>query len=67
MEKELGTNDHNLAQIDAIYNKTRENITTITRKYLKEVQLGKNQEELINWNQYVITNLGIDNLHLFLQ
>jgi hypothetical protein len=65
MEKELSTNNHSLARIDAIYKKTLADMEAVTRRYLKEVQLGKNEEELIKWNQYVIANLGINNISLF--
>ena len=36
----------------------------VTRRYLREVQAGKNKEAMVAWNRYVITNLGIDNLSL---
>ena len=67
MEKELNVKVQSRAGIEAIYNKTCENMDAWTKKYLKEVQAGRNQEKLAEWNQYVITNLGIDNIQLFLQ
>jgi len=65
MEKELNVSVQSRAVIDAIYKKTCENMDSWTKKYLKEVQSGKNQEKLAEWNQYVITNLGINNIQLF--
>lgn len=65
MEKELNIIPQSRAGIDAIYKKSCENMDSWTKKYLKEVQAGKNQEKLVEWNQYVITNLGIDNIQLF--
>lgn len=64
MEKELGTNNHSLVQIDSIYKKTITGMDEVTRRYLREVQAGKNKEAMVAWNRYVITNLGIDNLSL---
>jgi hypothetical protein len=65
MEKGLQHNDNSLFRIDSIYKETLVRIDNITKRYLKEVQLGKNEKELRQWNQYVIKNLGIDNMKLF--
>jgi hypothetical protein len=37
----------------------------ITKQYLKEVQLGKAGNLLAKWNDYVLENLGIDNMKIF--
>ena len=65
MDKELQNTESSLSQIDSIYKQTVERIDNITKRYLKEVQLGKNNKELQRWNQYVIQNLNIDNIKIF--
>jgi hypothetical protein len=65
MEKELNAHSYSVTGIDSIYRKTTESIENITRQYLKEVQLGKNEKSLIKWNRYIVENLGIDNLKIF--
>jgi len=62
MEKELNSHPYTVLQIDSIYKKTGECISNITRRYLKEVRLGKEEVALRIWNQYVLEKLNIDNL-----
>ena len=65
MEKGLSLKSWTVAQVDSIYKETIESIAIITRRYLKDVQLGKNEKSLHAWNEYVIKNLNIDNIALF--
>jgi len=65
METEIGLKPRTVARVDSIYKQTVENMETVTRQYLKEVQLGKNENSMRKWNEYVIKNLNIDNLSLF--
>jgi CarboxypepD_reg-like domain len=65
MERELNTHIVSTAKIDSVYTETIARIDRITQRYLKEVQLGKKERELAEWNKYVLKNLNIDNLHLF--
>ena len=65
LEHALHLSHYSVSQIDSIYKKALEGMENITQRYLKDVQIGKNESELINWNQYVKTNLGIDNVSIF--
>ena len=65
MENELSRKPLTIARVDSIYTRTIENMEAITRRYLKEVELGKNEKSLRVWNDYVIKNLNIDNMALF--
>jgi len=65
MENELSRKSLTIARVDSIYKRTIENMEAITRRYLKEVELGKNEKSLRVWNDYVIKNLNIDNMALF--
>ncbi|NVO19600.1 MAG: carboxypeptidase-like regulatory domain-containing protein [Bacteroidetes bacterium] len=65
MQKKLESFSPTLEQIDEIYAKTKDKMDKITTLYLKEVQMGKNEKALSEWNSYIIENLGIDNLKLF--
>jgi len=65
MEKELNAHGQSMEQIDSVYKETMSRIDRITQHYLKEVQLGKKEKELLEWNHYVMKNLNIDNFNLF--
>ena len=65
MENELCQKSWTVARIDSIYKKTAESIAMVTRRYLKEVQMGKNEKLLRTWNEYVKENLNIDNIAIF--
>lgn len=54
-----------LEEIDSLYQKTQSDMKSITRKYLKEVQTGKNESMMEEWNQYVLDRLRINNIELF--
>ena len=65
MEKELNSHSYTFSQADSIYRKTGQSIDNITGRYLKEVKLGKEENALRKWNQYVLEKLDIDNLQMF--
>jgi hypothetical protein len=67
MEKDLNCSHLTVTQVDSIYKKTVNNIDIITKRYLKEVNLGINSRALSNWNLYVADNLKIDNFKIFQQ
>ncbi|OYT15475.1 MAG: hypothetical protein B7C24_12815 [Bacteroidetes bacterium 4572_77] len=62
MEKQLLIHNKSLDQINSIYKQTLLDIAEITYTYKKEVQAGKNTLMLKKWNNYVLNELGIDNL-----
>ncbi len=65
MESQLNSSAKTIQIIDSIYNEAVKRKDGITKQYLKEVQLGKAGNLLSKWNEYIIENLGIDNLELF--
>jgi hypothetical protein len=64
LEKKLIEKKWTLEQIESLYYGTLENTAIITRKYLKEVQNGKEEKALKKWNHYIIEQLGIDNISI---
>ena len=67
MEKKLIDNNQNIEVINAIYEETLNKMDSITNQYLIDVKLGKDKKELKEWNAYVLENLGIDNIKMFMQ
>ena len=65
MQKEIDENIYSAEQIDSLYNATKEKMIEITNQYLEEVVLGLKKKEFKKWNNYVIYNLGIDNIKMF--
>lgn len=65
MEAELNKMPHTLAQIDSIYRGTVLRAENLGRRYLKDVQIGKEEKSLRKWNAYIVEKLGIDNMKLF--
>lgn len=64
MQKELDARLYTQEEIDAIYQRTLQNIELQTQAYLKDVKLGENIISLKKWNQYVLEKLNIDNLKM---
>lgn len=65
MEKKLSKGLLSAQQIDLVYTEANNNLHETEKKYLKEVQLGKNTLKLKAWNQYVYEQLNIDNFKIF--
>jgi hypothetical protein len=65
METILDNTSKTVTQVDSIYNLTLKGIENVTSRYLKEVQLGKDENSMEKWNNYINENLGIDNIKLF--
>jgi hypothetical protein len=65
MARVLQSQAFTIEQIDSLYQKTQSDMEAITRKYLKEVQTGKNATMMEEWNIYVLDRLRINNLELF--
>ena len=65
MENQLISSGNTIQKINSIYNEAVKRKDEITKQYLKEVNLGKSNILLSKWNDYIIENLGIDNLKLF--
>lgn len=64
LDKKLHENNYTAKEVDIIYKASTVEMDKITKKYLKEVNLGKNMEQLKKWNKYVIDELNIDNIGL---
>jgi hypothetical protein len=65
METALDIGSKTITQVDSIYYLTLKRIDNITKMYLKEVQLGKDEKSMQRWNDYVVENLAIDNIKIF--
>ena len=65
MQAELDSKSYTATQIDSLYLITIRRISEETKRYLSEVNLGKDETALFKWNKVVISKLGIDNLALF--
>lgn len=67
--KEYGTylkhQSFSVKQIDSLYASTLGNMKKLTAKYQEDVKYGKNRKALLKWNEFVQSNLGIDNLKIF--
>lgn len=66
MDNILHKKHYNLKEVDSIYKESAKNMDKITWKYINEVEVGKNEKQLKKWNQYIIDNLGIDNIKMFI-
>jgi hypothetical protein len=64
MQKLFDDNKYTLQEIDAVYNSTKSKIERITKRFVIEADRGRNEKSLKKWNDYVLENLGIDNLEL---
>lgn len=65
MEQKLSKGPLNAQQINLVYTEANNRLHETEKKYLKEVQLGKNTLKLKAWNQYVYEQLNIDNFKIF--
>ena len=65
MENLLNSSANTIQKTDSIYHEAVRRKDEVTKKYLKDVQLGKAKKSMYEWNDYVFQNLGIDNLKLF--
>jgi hypothetical protein len=65
MEEKLKRNNKSISEIETIYHSTLSDIENITNQYKKEVQRGNNIKMLRKWNNYVLENLGINNIEIF--
>lgn len=65
MENQLNSSANTIQKIDSIYNEAVRRKDEVTKRYLKEVQLGRARKSMSEWNDYVFQNLRIDNLKLF--
>ncbi|MDD2634034.1 MAG: carboxypeptidase-like regulatory domain-containing protein [Bacteroidales bacterium] len=67
MQNKFDANSFSHAEIDSIYHKTLSDTDSITSKYVKEVKRGKNTVNFNKWNQYIIDELGIDNISMSIE
>jgi hypothetical protein len=63
--KEICQRGYTSAQILRKYDELSERISRLSKEYLKEVERGTNRKQLEKWNQYIVKNMGIDNMSLF--
>lgn len=55
----------NMDRVQEVYNQFEDRLEKQKYEYLKAVDRGINEEEMIKWNTYVKANLDIDNIALF--
>ncbi len=67
MQTALNQSHLNLYQIDSLYQKTLDKIEQQTSVYFKEVKEGACTRKFKKWNQYVIDELGIDNVTMSIE
>jgi hypothetical protein len=65
MDALLHSGQHTIAEVDSIYQVSNTSMAEVTKRYLDEVEVGKNGAALKKWNQYVFDALGIDNISIF--
>ena len=65
MQKRLDKRICTIDEVNSIYYETLEKINRTTNLYMKEVQLGKNEKGLTKWNNYILSNLNINNVEMF--
>ncbi|MDD4150443.1 MAG: carboxypeptidase-like regulatory domain-containing protein [Bacteroidales bacterium] len=64
MQKQLDSNRYTLSEIEIIYNSTTSKMEGITKQLINETDRGRDYDALEKWNEYVLENLGIDNLKI---
>jgi hypothetical protein len=64
-EKELYGYAKNVSIVQKMYDDMLLKQEKLKQQYLKDVERGSNEKEMIRWNSYVFENLGIDNLKLY--
>ncbi len=65
LQRDLDQHNYPLRAVDSLYHGAVEHAGRIAKLYLKEAELGKNTPKMKEWNDYVMKNLGIDNLKMF--
>ncbi len=64
MQAKLDQRQHSIPEIDKIYSETVAEMNKITYKFLSEVQRGHKEQAFRRWNEYVLKELGIDNIEM---
>jgi hypothetical protein len=64
MEQILAYKNYSIQEIDSIYQITLLDMDKVCNRYIKEVGRGLKWDNFKKWNQYVIDELGIDNIKL---
>lgn len=64
-EKSIKGLGNNKVEIIRKYDAMTTKLDNLKTKYINEVDRGTNSEEFEKWNQYIIDNLGINNMGLF--
>jgi len=63
--KELEISDKSNDSVRKLYGDLLLRLEKQKKQYLKEVERGTKQEEMVKWNKYVVKNLKVDNLKIF--
>jgi hypothetical protein len=65
MDKKLREKKLTASEAEEIYKYSCAEMEREVSRFCREVQLGRNQKQLIRWNSYVKENLNIDNMEIF--
>ncbi|MCO5268739.1 MAG: carboxypeptidase-like regulatory domain-containing protein [Brumimicrobium sp.] len=65
LEEKLKASKNNVYRVKEIYNDFMNQFETKRNEYLKAVERGTNEKEIIKYNNIVYEKLGIDNIELF--
>jgi hypothetical protein len=63
--KDLEISDKSNDVVQKLYRDLLLRLEKQKKQYLKEVERGTKQEEMVKWNKYIAKNLNVDNLKLF--
>ena len=67
MQAELDQRQYTIPEIDKIYSETVAQMDKITYEFLREVQRGHKEQAFRRWNEYVLKELGIDNIEMAME
>ncbi|HQA76456.1 MAG TPA: carboxypeptidase-like regulatory domain-containing protein [Salinivirgaceae bacterium] len=67
LQAELDQRQYTIPEIDKIYSETVAQMDKITYEFLREVQRGHKEQAFRRWNEYVLKELGIDNIEMAME
>lgn len=65
LEEEIRYSKLNESEVRSLYRKKLSEIEILSESFFKETQHGSNPQAMVEWNDYIVEKLGIDNLELF--
>ena len=65
LENVLLTQAFSILQMDSLYLMAKQRLSVQSEAFIKETESGQNPKGLLKWNNYILDNLGIDNMKIF--